>query len=242
MARVFTFPNFLGSSSTGDGPVAGGATIPAGQWTGFAIGPGSEVASCKILGVSLGVGAVLPMRTEGSVQISATGGRPSLAQTASRFAIGKLLEIVAFEPCDSVAPIGIRAPRVVSNRRDMNGTAAYTDILQVPYEGRRAARIHLLNTDVGTAFDWIVVGRSYPPRPFDVDQVLPLETTLISGTYTAAAAVDSLAANVGATIIVGGTDNFETFDSVHLFARYVAGAGARILTSWIEAYDSAEGF
>jgi hypothetical protein len=175
MARVFTFARFLGHS-TPPAIRAGGATIPAASWRGFAIGPGSEVHQCVVNGSPLGVGGVLPMNVNGSVVLTAVVGRP----TDEDF--GGLLEIVAFECGDAVAPIGLRAPRVESDQRDMNGTAAYARILRVPYAGRRAAKIHFFNATVGTAFDYVIKGVSYLPRPHDTLVTGPLHSVdLVTG-------------------------------------------------------------
>lgn len=161
--KLHTFDDFL---------THGTAPAPKGDWRGVAIHPSSEVDLVDVGGYRLTVGSVVPWNAELAAVRRALGAFTYLDSAIHKSldglnVVGEKLVLAFFEQCDSLVPLGARAPtfrNLVTS--DDNIPVALADsqlMLRVPMQGRSRAVVSFTR-DEDLELTVTIVGRRMSPR------------------------------------------------------------------------------
>lgn len=215
---------------------------PPGDYIGFAIGPDSSLPLCKVEGLTLAPGRVLPIRVRGVPRVEPVGsvrsrdaGVPLLADQYE----GRRLQLLAFECGDQLINPGRRPPLTVvgdTGAAEGSSSAATARRLRLPFAGRvRAQFVCQYHPNLGTDADFHVYGIRYRDRvalgkatqegdhrePF----IARLTATVQNTTGAADAGAGTTAYELALITYEGGTDSAEGFDELELWATLNGGSG-----------------
>jgi hypothetical protein len=205
--------------------------MPAGTYRAFTLGHESELALVRVNGQLVAPGRLTPVES---------AGPPKLEYVAGSRRGGTICHVVGYEGCDPLVPLGPRPPRPYERQWNATDAAAQRGAgdpaLVVPFAGRRAAGLYLALTGASgdDTLEYTVYGRRYVAAAAlvnalavgggigSVDEgflerpILGTKAAPLTATYQASPG-GGIA--LGVAKALGGTDSYESWDELLVFAE-----------------------
>jgi hypothetical protein len=140
-----------------------GTQLPPGNWRGVAIHPTSEVDMVRIGANVLTVGSVVPFGPNADMVRNAPAEWDP--GSGDQLLAGQRLVLALYESCDSLVPLGARAP---THRRKVIATASLGAAvgganlaLRLPFSGRKRARITFSRSTNAQDLSLVIIGANW---------------------------------------------------------------------------------
>lgn len=248
--KVLEFGNIQGDSLIYTASNRSGAS--AGRYVAFAIGPDSTIDLCRVEGMALGLGQVLPLHVSGIPRVTPVRAPVNIASGETSQALAEQqpcdrLQLLAWE-CGEVPTLPGRRPPGLwpITRRTIAGDAgAALEIMPglawVPFAGRVRAKVQLCadaqaggHTDATVSIYGITTRTHEQIQAERAQGVDSGQHVTLLGTVTFGSALGTAAVSY-----VGGTNDAEAFDALS-FVYAGDGNGAHSLTfsGSVELFDA----